>query len=104
MFCTTRDGCIVLPTTVPAVLANSLLRCFVLRDEREDDHIQQCVSEPVQSCNASKQLLQGEKQQQFCVRENFVTFCVLLFYKLYRFLPIPYDFFYLTLPFPIIIS
>jgi hypothetical protein len=63
----TRDAHIALPTTVPAVLADSLLHSFLPRDGRDIVHIQQFVSESVQSCDASKQLLQGEKQQQFCI-------------------------------------
>jgi len=62
-----RVGCNALPTTVPAVLADSLLHFFLPRDERELVHIQHYVSESVQSCDASKLLLQGEKQQKFDV-------------------------------------
>jgi len=69
MFCDTHDGYFSLPTTLPAVLADSLLRCFLLRVGRDLVHIQQYVSEFVQSCDDSKQLLQGEKQQKYYVRE-----------------------------------
>jgi len=58
-----------LRTTVPAVLADSLLHSFLLRVVHDHQHIQQYVSESVQSCDDSKQLLQGEKQLQFYVRE-----------------------------------
>ena len=51
-----------LHSTVPALLADSLLRCFLPRDGRDLVHIQQYISESIQSCDASKQLLQGEKQ------------------------------------------
>jgi hypothetical protein len=67
MFCATRDACNALPTTVPAVLANSLLHSFFLRVGHDHEHVQQYVSESVQSCDASKQLLQGEKQLQFYI-------------------------------------
>jgi hypothetical protein len=78
-----------LPTTVPAVLADTLLHCLLLRYGRDHQHIQQYVLESVQSCGASKQLLQGEKQQQICVRRNFIVFCELLISKPYSFLHIP---------------
>jgi hypothetical protein len=58
-----------LPTTVPAVLADALLHCFLLHAVHDHEHIQQYISESVQSCDASKQLFQGEKQLQFYVRE-----------------------------------
>ena len=58
-----------LPTTLPAVLADPLLHCFFLRVERVHQHIQQFISESVQSCDDSEQLLQGEKQHQFYIRE-----------------------------------
>jgi hypothetical protein len=64
----TRDGYNTLPTTVPAVLADSLLHCLLLPVEREYEHIRHNVLESVQSCDASKQLLQGEKQLQFYIR------------------------------------
>jgi hypothetical protein len=70
MFCATRDGYNTLPTTVPAVLADSLLHCFLLRVEHDHVHIERHVCESVQSCDASKQMLQGEKQLQFYIREN----------------------------------
>jgi hypothetical protein len=59
-----HDTRIAFPTTVPAVLADSLLNCFLSRDGRDLVHNQQYVSESVQICDASKRLLQGEKQQQ----------------------------------------
>jgi len=65
----TRDAYTSLPTTVPAVLADSLLHCFLPRIVHSHVHIQQYVSESVQSCDASKQLFQGEKQQKFYIRE-----------------------------------
>jgi len=90
MFCDTHDVCTSLPTTVPAVLEDSLLHCFLLRVWRDHDLIQQYVSESVQSCDDSKQLLQGEKQQKFYVRGNFIELCVLLLYNPYCiFLHIP---------------
>jgi len=61
----TRDGHIALHTTIPAVLADSLLHSFLRCDGRGLVHIQQHISESVQSCDASKQMLQGEKQQKF---------------------------------------
>ena len=85
MFYTTLVGYIALPTTVPAVLADSLLHCFLLRGGRDHEHIEQCVSESVQSCDASKQLLQGEKQQKFFVGGNFEAFGVILFCNSYFF-------------------
>jgi hypothetical protein len=78
-----------LPTTVPAVLADTLLQCLFLRNGRDHQHIQQFVLESVQSCDTSKQLLQGEKQQQICVPRNFIAFCELLFSKPYCFYNIP---------------
>jgi hypothetical protein len=72
-------------TTVHAVLADSLLHCLSPRDERGDLHIQHYVSESVQSCDASKQLFQGEKQQQFYIRRNFIDFCKPLFSNSYFF-------------------
>jgi len=65
----THDVFTSLPSTVPAVLADSLLHCFLLRFGRDLVHIQQYVSESVQSCDDSKQLLQGEEQLQFYLRE-----------------------------------
>jgi len=75
----TRDGCNALPTTISAVLADSLPHSFLLRVEREFVHIQQCVSVSVQSCDTSKQLLQGEKQQKFFKRKfhNFLLASIL---------------------------
>jgi len=74
-----RYGYYALPTTVPAVLADSLLHCFLPRDGRDLVHIQHYVSESVQSCDDAKQLLQGEKQQKFYVRRKFIAFWPLLF-------------------------
>jgi len=65
MFHGTHVVYIAFPTTVPAVLADSQLHCLLLRVGRDLVHIQQYISEFVQSCDASKQLLQGEKQQKF---------------------------------------
>ena len=103
MFCATRDGYIALPTTVPAVLADSLLHCFFLRVNYDHKHIQQYVFMSVQSCNASKQLLQGEKQQKFYMQRNFLAFCSfnsLIFSAFYIFLG---KLFYLTLSSSLII-
>jgi len=58
-----------LPKTIPAVLADSLLHRFLLRLGCDHQHIHQYVSESVHSCDDSKQLLQGEKQQKFYIRE-----------------------------------
>jgi hypothetical protein len=69
----TRDGFSALHTTVPTVLAGFLLHCFLPRDGRDHQHIQHHVSESVQSSDASKQLLQGEKQQKFYVLRNFLA-------------------------------
>jgi hypothetical protein len=69
----TNDSHIAFRTTVPAVLADSLLHCLFLRVGRKLVHIQKRVSESVQSCDASKQLLQGEKQQKIYVRINFTA-------------------------------
>ena len=79
----TRDGYCALRTTVHGVLADSLLHFFLPRDGRDFVHIQQYVSESVQSCDDSKQLLQGEKQQKFYERGNFIELCVLLLYNPY---------------------
>jgi hypothetical protein len=76
MYHGTRVGYNAFLTTVPAVLADSLLHCFLLRVGRENEHIQQYVSESVQSSDATKQLLQGEKQLKYYVRVNFTAFCV----------------------------
>jgi hypothetical protein len=51
-----------LPTTVPAVLADSMLQSFIPRVKRDRLHVQQYVSMSVQRCDDSNQLLQGEKQ------------------------------------------
>ena len=75
----TRDGYNALPTTVPAVLADPLLHSFLPRDGSDLVHIQHYVSESAQSCDVSKQLLQGEKQQKFYVRRKFIAFWALLF-------------------------
>jgi len=83
MFCGTHDFYTSLRTTLPAVLADSLLHCFLLRVGRDHQHIQQYISESGQSCDDSKQLLQGEKQQQFYVRRNFLEICVVLLYNPY---------------------
>jgi len=57
----TQQFYIAFPTTLPAVLADSLLHFCFLRVGYEHEHIQHYVSESVQSCDASKQLFQGEK-------------------------------------------
>ena len=75
----THDTYNTLPPTVPAVLADTLLHSFLSRDGHDLVYIQQYVSESVQSCDASKQLLQGEKQQKFYVGRKFIAFCVTLF-------------------------
>jgi hypothetical protein len=91
----THNGFTALPTTVCAVLADSLPHSFLPRDGREHVHIQKYVSESVQSWNASKQLPQGEKQQQFYIRRNLIAFFNPLF-------PIPKCFF-LHIPLKIIL-
>jgi hypothetical protein len=68
-----------LHATVHRVLADSLLHSFFPRDGRELEHIQHYVSESVQSCDASKQLLQGEKQQQHYARGNLIEVWKFLF-------------------------
>jgi len=68
MCCGTHDGCTSLPTTVPAVLADSVLHSFFLHIGRDLVHIQHYVPESAQSCDDSEQLLQGEKQQKFYIR------------------------------------
>jgi len=65
-----HDDHIALPTAAPAVLADSLLHRFFLLVGRIILHIQQYISESVQICDTSKQLLQGEKQQKFYAQRN----------------------------------
>jgi len=65
----THDVYNAFPTMVPTVLADSLLHRLLLRFGRDHQHIRQYVSESVHSCDDSKQLLQGEKQQKFYIRE-----------------------------------
>jgi len=65
----TRDAFSALRTTVPAVLADSLPHRFLSRGGRDFVHIQHYATESFQSCDASEQLLQGEKQQKFYFRE-----------------------------------
>ena len=90
MFCATHGAYTSLPTTLPAVLADSLLHCFLLCVGREHEHVQQYVSEFVQSCDDSKQMLQGKKHQKFYVRGNFIQIYVFLLYNTYcLFLYIP---------------
>jgi len=72
------DAFIALPTTVPAVLADSLLHILLLRVGRDHEHIQHYVSLSVQNCDAYEQLLQGEKQQKLYILGNFIAFCVAL--------------------------
>ena len=64
MFCGIHDDYNAFPTTIPAVLADSLLHCFFLRVWRDHQHIQQYFSKSLQSCDSSKQLLQGEKRKK----------------------------------------
>jgi hypothetical protein len=80
-----RDPGVAHPATVPAVLADSLLHSLSLRDGRDLVRVGQYISESVQSCDASKQLLQGEKQQKFYARRNFIAFCALLLSNSYCF-------------------
>ena len=67
------------PTAVPAILADFLLHCFFLGVGNDLEHIQHYVLVSVQSCDASKHMLQGEKQQKIYTRENFIAFCESLF-------------------------
>jgi hypothetical protein len=69
MFDDTRDGYVALPTTVPTVLEDSLLHSFWPRDGHGNVHIQHYISESLQSCDASKRLFQGGKQQKFNARK-----------------------------------
>jgi len=64
MFCGTYDDYNAFTSTVLAVLADSLLHCYFGRVWRDRQHIQQYFSKSLQSCDSSKQLLQGEKQQK----------------------------------------
>jgi len=66
----TRDGYNAFPTTIRGILADSLLHSFLLHVVRDHEHIQQYVSESVQSCDASKQLLQGEKQKKILYKRK----------------------------------
>jgi len=59
-----------LHTAIHAVLADSLLHFFLPRDGRDLVHIQHYVSESVQSCDASKQLLQGERNSRNFMHEE----------------------------------
>jgi hypothetical protein len=96
---------IAFPTTVPAVLADSLLYCCLLRVGHIYEYIRQHISESVQSCDAPKQLLQGEKQQTFYVWRIFIAFCVPIFCNPYWFFNMFREkLFYLTLSSPIRIS
>jgi len=64
-----RSGFNAFPTTVPGVLADSLLRFYFLLGGHDHTHIRQYVAQSVQSCDAFKQLLQGEKGQRFYTKE-----------------------------------
>jgi hypothetical protein len=57
-----------LHSTLHRVLADSLLQYFFPHDGSDLENIRHCVLESVKSCDASKQLLQGEKEQQFYVK------------------------------------
>jgi hypothetical protein len=70
----THDGCSAFLTTLPGVLADSLLHCFLPRDGRDLVHVQQYIPESIQSWDASKQLLQGEKQQKFYLPKKINRF------------------------------
>jgi hypothetical protein len=100
----TDVGFTALHTTVPRVLADSLLHYFFPCYGRDLKHIQHYVSESVQSCEASKQLLQGEKQQQFYVRVNFIKLCTFLFSNPVCFYIFLGKLLYLSLSSPLIIS
>jgi hypothetical protein len=64
-----HTGFTALHTALHRVLEDSLLRCFFTRNGCNLVHNHHYVSKSVQSCDASKPLLQGEKQQQFYVGE-----------------------------------
>jgi hypothetical protein len=81
MFLGICSGYNAFPTTLPGVLADSLLHSFFLRVGHDHEHIRQHVAQSVQSCDASKQLLQGEKQQKFYTKRNFINLCVPLFFN-----------------------
>ena len=66
----TLNAYIALPTAIPAVVADSVLLAFLPRDGHDRMHIQHYVWESVQSWDASKQLLQGEKKQQILYEET----------------------------------
>jgi hypothetical protein len=83
--CVTNNGAYALLSTVPAVLANSMLHFFLRRVGRDLVHIEQCASESVQSCDDSKLLLQGEKQQQFYLGGNFIALCKHIFLSRYAY-------------------
>jgi hypothetical protein len=95
---------IALHTTVHRVLADSLLHSFFPRGGRDLQHYQHNISASVQSCDASKQLLQGKKQQQFYVRGKFIEFWAFLFSKPVCFYTFLWKFLYLSLSPPLIIS
>jgi hypothetical protein len=71
----TRSGYNAFQTTIPTVLANSLLHCFHLGVGHDHEHLRQYGAQSVQSCDASKQLLQGGKQQKFYIQINSIAFC-----------------------------
>jgi hypothetical protein len=99
-----HDAHIALPTAVPAVLADSLLQSFFLFVGRILLHIQQYISESVQSCDASKQLLQGEKQQKFYAQIHFIALHALIFSNLYCLYIFLGKLLYLTFSSPVMIS
>jgi len=80
-----HDALIALRTTASAILADSLLHCFFLLVRRKLEHIHEYTSVSAHCCDASKQLLQGEKQQKFYIRRNFIALHALLFSNLYGF-------------------
>ena len=87
----THDDYNAFLTTVRAELADNLLHAFIPSIKRDRMYGEQYVSESVQSWDASKQLLQGEKQQKFYIRRNFIAFCAPLFSNTYRFLYFPWE-------------
>ena len=87
----THDAYTAFPTTVRAGLADSLLHAFFPRVKRDRMYVEQYVSESVQSWDASKQLLQGEEEQKFYTRRNFIAFCTSLFSNPYHFLYFPWE-------------
>jgi hypothetical protein len=66
----TPDGFTALHTALHRVLAAALLHPFFPRDGHDLHHIHQHVSQSVQSCDNSKQLLQGENELQLDARRK----------------------------------